>query len=76
MSVSRFSAEGSPLKGKVIPRSWSDLDFNGRRAALVSSGYARDLSDAASLLSRHGAAIRRSKSERPKQTKADRWWDR
>ena len=56
-----FDVDGSPLKGRVIPRDWFDLDFRGKRFALVKFGLAMDLSEAASILGKHSAAVRRAR---------------
>ncbi|MFK5920936.1 MAG: hypothetical protein QM496_02050 [Verrucomicrobiota bacterium] len=57
----KFWTEGSPLEGKAVPPGWRMLSLFGKRAALVSVGYAANLGAAASLLGRHAAAVKRSR---------------
>lgn len=64
MRANSFSAPGSPLHGRAIPRDWRCMDPNGKRRALVAYGYASDWKDACRIMGRHAAAVMRAKRER------------
>ncbi len=57
----RFSAEGSPLKGKPIPLDWKVMNPTGKRRALVSYGYARSYAHACTIMGQHAAAVTRAR---------------
>jgi len=69
-----FYTKESPLEGKAIPSGWFDMDVNGKKSALVQAGYVRDLSEASSVLSKHGAAVRRARKEREENKPKRRDW--
>ena len=66
MPDSKFYTNGSPLKGEKCPANWRDMDLLQKRQWLVEQGVALDLNDAASLLSQHGAAVRRARKNSAK----------
>lgn len=70
----KFYTPGSPLEGVTIPSGWFDLDLNGKRKALVDNGLAYDFAEAASTLSKHGAAVRKARKEREERNKNRRTW--
>lgn len=60
----RFSAPGSPLHGKRIPKDWHVMDGPGKRRALVSYGYAENFERACRVMGLHAAAVVRRRRER------------
>jgi hypothetical protein len=68
----RFSAPGSPLHGKKIPRDWHFMDARGKALALVSYGYAENFERACRVLGLHAAAVVRRRRERMEHAAARR----
>jgi hypothetical protein len=73
----RFARNGSPLAGRVVPRDWARLDFNGKRASLLANGWAADFYEAGRVLALHAAAARAGQKARAARAAAAmaRWQD-
>jgi len=67
-----FSAPGSPLHGKKIPRDWRAMEPSAKRRALVSYGYATSYEHACRLMGQHAAAVVRRRRLKIKQAASRR----
>lgn len=59
---------GSPIVR--LPRYWGDLSFAQKRDWLIRDGQAADVSEASSLLSRHGHAMQERKKQKQREAEA------
>lgn len=63
MRVERFHVPDSPLEGRVVPSDWNRLDLGGKREALLRCGIARSYAQAARMMGKHAAAVKRYRAE-------------